>query len=212
MPRREEKKAASRQRILDSAREVFFRDGFMHANLDEVAEKASVAKGTLYRYFESKAELYVAVLALNGAIFLDKLRATVDPSLSAPDQVRRTARFYFRHYVDNRDYFQIFWAIENQAVIGELPPGVVDEVSRLWERCVRVVAESIERGVKEGSFSPCDDWEVANLLWTMVNGLIQSETSSTRRQLRRAPLEKAFDDAIEMLLRGMSARASDSAA
>ena len=31
MPRREEKKAASRQRILDSAREVFFRDGFMQA-------------------------------------------------------------------------------------------------------------------------------------------------------------------------------------
>jgi AcrR family transcriptional regulator len=44
---REERKAQSRRRILDSAREVFFRDGFMAANLDEVAEKAGVAKGTL---------------------------------------------------------------------------------------------------------------------------------------------------------------------
>jgi AcrR family transcriptional regulator len=205
MPRREEKKAASRQRILDSAREVFFRDGFMQANLDEVAEKAGVAKGTLYRYFESKAELYVAVLALNGAIFLEKMRATVGPGLSAPEQLRETSRFYFRHYVDNQDYFQIFWAIENQGVIGELPPGVVGEVSSLWEQCVGVVAQTIERGVKEGDFAECDSWEMANLLWTLVNGLIQSETSSTRRQLRRAPLEKAFDDAIEMVLRGMAA-------
>ena len=205
MPRREEKKAESRRRILDSAREVFFRDGFMQANLDEVAEKAGVAKGTLYRYFESKAELYVAVLALNGAIFLEKMRATVGPPLSAADQLRETSRFYFRHYVDNRDYFQIFWAIENQAVIGELPPGVVDEVSSLWEQCVGVVAEIIERGVGEGSFAACDSWEMANLLWTLVNGLIQSETSSTRRQLRRAPLEKAFDDAIEIVLKGMAA-------
>ena len=63
---RAEKRAQQRQRILDSARAVFFRDGFMAANLDEVAERAGVAKGTLYRYFENKAELYVAVLTGNG--------------------------------------------------------------------------------------------------------------------------------------------------
>jgi AcrR family transcriptional regulator len=204
MPRREEKKAESRKRILEAAREVFFRDGFMQANLDEVAEKAGVAKGTLYRYFDSKAELYVAVLALNGAIFLEKMRATVDPALSAPDQLRKTSSFYFRHYVSNQDYFQIFWAIENQSVIGELPPEVLGEVAGLWEQCVQVVAETIERGVKEGSFAGCDSWEVANLLWTLVNGLIQTETSNTRRKLRRAPLEKAFVDALEIMLRGMA--------
>ena len=95
MPRREEKKAESRRRILEAARDVFFRDGFMPANLDEVAEKAGVAKGTLYRYFESKAELYVAVLAHNGAIFEQKMRDTLEGSLDAPEQLRRTARFYF---------------------------------------------------------------------------------------------------------------------
>ena len=67
--RREAKKAQSRVRILDAAREIFFRDGFMEANLDDVARGAGVAKGTLYRYFENKAELYVAVLAMNGEFF-----------------------------------------------------------------------------------------------------------------------------------------------
>lgn len=69
---RAERKAQSRRRILESARDVFFRDGFMAANLDEVAERAGVAKGTLYRYFESKADLYVAVLADNGNKFTGK--------------------------------------------------------------------------------------------------------------------------------------------
>ena len=104
---------------------IFTTTGFMAANLDEIADRAGVAKGTLYRYVESKAELYVAVLAHNGAIFEQKMRETLDPALPAPDQIRRTARFYFDHYVGNRDYFQIFWAIENQAVIGGLPQGVV---------------------------------------------------------------------------------------
>jgi AcrR family transcriptional regulator len=203
MPRREEKKAESRRRILESARDVFFRDGFMQANLDEVAEKAGVAKGTLYRYFESKAELYVAVLAHNAALFEDKMRETLDASLAAPAQVRRTARFYFDHYVGNRDYFQIFWAIENQPVIGELPQSVVDEVSRLWERCLSILAGTIERGVQEGAFRACDSWEVANLLWTVGNGLIQSDRSATRRMLRRAELDTAFEDAVELILRGL---------
>ena len=148
----------------------------------------------------------MAVLAHNGAIFQRKLLATVDPALASPDQLRRTARFYFDHYVGNREYFQIFWAIENEAVIGELPDGVVAEVARLWESCVDAVAGIVARGITSGDFVDCDPWEVANVLWTLANGLIQTETSATRRRLRRRSLDRAFTDAIEIVLRGIAAR------
>ena len=82
-PRRAQKRAQQRRRILDSARAVFFRDGFVEANLDEVAHGAGVAKGTLYRYFDSKAELYVAVLAHNGEIFKQRMRETVSGGADA---------------------------------------------------------------------------------------------------------------------------------
>lgn len=203
-PRRAEKKAISRRRILEAAREAFFRDGFMAANLDEVAHQAGVAKGTLYRYFESKAELYVAVLAHNGAIFEERMRETISPDLSPIDQIRTTGRFYFDHWMRNRDYFQIFWAIENQSVIGELPAGVLDQVTRLWEQCLQILADVVEKGVESGDLVDCDPWEVANILWTLANGMIQTETSATRRRLRREELDRAFADAIEIVLRGLS--------
>ena len=203
--RREERKQFSRRKILDAAREVFFRDGFMAANLDEVAQKAGVAKGTLYRYFDSKAELYVAVLAHNGEIFKQRMRETVSGDSPAADRIRHASKFYFDHWIRNRDYFQIFWAIENQAVIGELPLGVLGEVSTLWEECIEIVAGIVSQGVDRGEFRDCDPWEVANILWTVANGLIQTEKSATRRSLRRVGLEKAFDDAIELFLRGLTA-------
>jgi AcrR family transcriptional regulator len=203
--RREEKKQFSRQKILDAAREVFFRDGFMAANLDEVAQKASVAKGTLYRYFDSKAELYVAVLADNGEIFKQRLRETVDSGEGAAERVRKLAKFYYSHWIRNHDYFQIFWAIENQAVIGELPPGVLDEVSKLWEECIEIVADIVAEGIERGEFAKCDPWEMANILWTVANGLIQTDMSATRRSLRRVRLETVFEDAIELFLRGLAA-------
>ena len=203
--RREERKQFSRRKILDAAREVFFRDGFMAANLDEVAQKAGVAKGTLYRYFDSKAELYVAVLAHNGGIFKLRMRETVSGNEAAADRIRSASKFYFDHWIRNRDYFQIFWAIENQAVIGELPLGVLGEVSTLWEECIEIIADIVSQGVERGEFRDCDPWEVANILWTVANGLIQTEKSATRRSLRRVGLEKAFDDAIELFLRGLTA-------
>jgi AcrR family transcriptional regulator len=203
--RREQKKAESRRRILEAARVVFFRDGFMPANLDEVADLAGVAKGTLYRYFDSKAELYVAVLAHDGALFERKLRETLVPQLAAPEQIRRTGRFYLDHWTRNRDYFRIFWAIENQEVIGELPPGVIEEITKLWAQCLQLLADIVLRGVETGCFVACDPWQVAHLLWTLANGLIQTEGSPARRGLRRGELVRDFDQAIEIVLRGLAA-------
>ncbi|MDH3212445.1 MAG: TetR/AcrR family transcriptional regulator [Myxococcales bacterium] len=203
-PRRLEKKARSQRRILEAAKEVFFRDGFMGANLDEVAEKAGVAKGTLYRYFDSKAELYVAILSHNGEIFEDKLRNALSPDLPPMERLRRASHFYFRHYVENPDYFQIFWAIENQSVIGELPESMVEQVTELWERNLRLLARIIEEGARDGAFLAYDPWETANILWTLANGIIQTERSAPRRRVRRRPLDRVFDDAIDLVLRGLA--------
>jgi AcrR family transcriptional regulator len=52
----------ARQRILDSAYELFSRRGVRATGIDEVIKNASVAKATLYRHFSSKDELVLAFL------------------------------------------------------------------------------------------------------------------------------------------------------
>jgi len=202
---RAEKKAESRRKILNAARDVFFRDGFMAANLDEVAEKAGVAKGTLYRYFQSKADLYVVVLADNGEAFTERMRELAsNDDLRAIEQLRGMSRFYFEYWLRHPEYFQIFWAIDNEAVIGDLPDVVVNAVSELWEQSLDVLQGVLDRAVAAGDLVPCDTWEIANILWTTANALIQSESTGARRRLRRQPLEKVFHDAIELILLGLS--------
>jgi len=90
-------------------------------------------------------------------------------------------------------------------VIGELPDGVVDEVTRLWSQCIELVAGIVQRGIDQGLFRPCDPWEVADILWTLANGLIQSETSPAHRRLRRRALNLTFTDAVDLVLAGLSA-------
>ena len=54
---------AARDRILDSAYELFARRGIRGVGIEEVIERAAVAKATLYRHFRSKDDLALAFLA-----------------------------------------------------------------------------------------------------------------------------------------------------
>lgn len=63
MTRKERERRFKRQEIVHAAREVFALRGFNAATLDEIAERAEFAKGTLYSYFQSKDELFENVLA-----------------------------------------------------------------------------------------------------------------------------------------------------
>jgi AcrR family transcriptional regulator len=54
--------SAKRRQILDGARAVFMSQGFDAASMGEIARAAGVSKGTLYVYFESKEELFEAIV------------------------------------------------------------------------------------------------------------------------------------------------------
>lgn len=53
---------AKRRQILDGARTVFLSDGFDGASMNDIARVAGVSKGTLYVYFESKEQLFEALI------------------------------------------------------------------------------------------------------------------------------------------------------
>lgn len=52
----------TRQRLLDSAQEIFARHGFVGASVDEIAEHAGYSKGAVYSNFKSKEALFLELL------------------------------------------------------------------------------------------------------------------------------------------------------
>jgi AcrR family transcriptional regulator len=53
---------AKRRQIMDGARQVFLSAGFDGASMNDIARAAGVSKGTLYAYFDSKDELFEAII------------------------------------------------------------------------------------------------------------------------------------------------------
>jgi AcrR family transcriptional regulator len=59
---RQDRKSQTRERLLDAAAEVFARRGFEAATIDEVAAAAGYTKGAVYSNFESKTDLFLALI------------------------------------------------------------------------------------------------------------------------------------------------------
>jgi hypothetical protein len=64
-PKRERRKEARPGELLDAALDLFVEKGFSAARVDEVAARAGVSKGTLFLYFQSKEDLFKAVVREN---------------------------------------------------------------------------------------------------------------------------------------------------
>jgi AcrR family transcriptional regulator len=59
---RVDRKALTRERLIESGHAVFIRRGFHAATLEEIAMEAGVTKGAVYSNFEGKADLFIAVV------------------------------------------------------------------------------------------------------------------------------------------------------
>lgn len=64
---------AKRRQILDGARAVFLEKGFDAASMGEIARAAGVSKGTLYVYFESKEDLFGALVKRQCGLTAERL-------------------------------------------------------------------------------------------------------------------------------------------
>jgi AcrR family transcriptional regulator len=106
-PVREAITEARRSQILEAAVQVFAEKGFHQAKIKDVAKAAGVADGTIYNYFNNKADLLVAMVAQFGELlqFSNQVKQFVGDF--TPEQIMGTIlRNRFTLLERNRAQFQ----------------------------------------------------------------------------------------------------------
>jgi len=97
-----------RREILEAATQVFARVGFAATDVQEIAAVAGVGKGTVYRYFPSKEELFIATVDLG----MQCLTSTVD--LAAADvtepleRIRAAIAAYLAYFDQHPEMIELF--------------------------------------------------------------------------------------------------------
>jgi AcrR family transcriptional regulator len=165
---REEKKARTRAQLIDAAAAVFARHGYVAASLDEVAEEAGLTKGAVYSNFDSKEDLFQAVIddRLNEPMF--QVADIVDTAATFEQQAMEGARRYGEVIEEQRDLFLL--ALEYDIYCARHPDfgsGAASGRDRL-SHVADLIAEHAE---KNGIRLPLSPDEMATVITALSQGM-----------------------------------------
>ncbi|NSL90746.1 TetR/AcrR family transcriptional regulator [Chitinophaga sp. Mgbs1] len=93
-----------RQRLLDTATELFFRQGYHATGINQVIQEAGVARASLYQHFSSKEALLEAFLEHRHEAWFKGLRAFTDKVSKPKDKV--LAAFDFLVHMNEQEHFR----------------------------------------------------------------------------------------------------------
>jgi AcrR family transcriptional regulator len=190
----------SRQRILQAAESVFSEKGYHQATVDEVAERAGVAKGTVFYNFESKAVLFETILR-DG---MNYLATTVQGKLAGNEppleQIASIIELHVATLLENPGFLAIFSR--------ELSHGLEDHVRATVRRerdgYVSFVAGLLEEGKRYGIVRGLDSMMLASTFFDMALSVC-SYALDRRGTVRTADIAGFLKT---LILEGISARPS----
>ena len=103
LSRRERRKQATREALLTAAQEVIAVKGVYLAVIEEITERADVAKGSFYQYFRDRDDLLHVILSHR----LEELRAIVETATlprGGADRLRVLLRHHLEYFLHHEDF------------------------------------------------------------------------------------------------------------
>jgi AcrR family transcriptional regulator len=106
--RKQLEKHARRQLILESAAEIFHQKDFARATMEDIAERAQIAVGTIYLYFKSKADIYFSLTKPALEKLSNRLMRIADDIDSETDvKIKKIMYMLDDFYIRNRDAYYL---------------------------------------------------------------------------------------------------------
>ena len=183
---------ARREQILDVAVQVFARQGYHGTSMNEVAEAAGVTKPVLYQHFDSKQDLYLALIDEVGRRRITTIAKATAGATSGKTMTEVGFQAYFRWVADDHDAFLLLFATQAnrdaaataaiKAITSEaasaIAPLIAVEIDHEKQRTLAHGLVGLAEGVSRRLVERGDDFDpdelgrlVANLAWAGLRAL-----------------------------------------
>jgi AcrR family transcriptional regulator len=175
-----------RQRILAAARGLLEDRDYDRIQMRDVADRAEVALGTLYRYFPSKEQLFAHALLDWSESFETAMRRTGAEPASDAERMERALRRTMRAFERNPNYFRLIGVLE--VVDDEEAAAAFRAYRRRFES---VMVDSID------DLDPADARVVTAMLSTYMGGLLRAWS---RGELPLRAVHESIERAVRLVL------------
>jgi AcrR family transcriptional regulator len=106
--RRKREEKARLATILVAAENIFSEHGYYQARMDDIAEAAELAKGTLYYYFKSKDEIFLHLLERESKRVHEEIQKRISEESSFLEALEEAMEFYLEYFEENHGFMKMF--------------------------------------------------------------------------------------------------------
>jgi len=199
--KRERRKEARPQELLDAALTLFVDKGYAATKVDEVAAMAGVSKGTLFLYFDTKEELFKAVIRANLSEHFPAWNKEFEEFEGSTAEMVVYAMQSWWERIGNTKASGITKLVTSEASnFPEVVQFYEDEVMRPGHALFKAI---LQRGISRSEFHPMDtDTAVFSLVSTIL--FLTMWKHSLANCMRHTPFhpEQFLRDHVATLIRG----------
>ena len=100
-----------KEKILEAAREIFFKKSFYEATMDDIAQLSGIKKPTIYYYFPSKIDLASQLMEVNVKKIFEKINKIISTTNNVKQRIKIIVEFYINLLEENSKIFIIMQRI-----------------------------------------------------------------------------------------------------
>lgn len=192
--RREREQKMRREMILDAAHRLFKEKGYEASTVDEIAALAELGKGTIYSYFKSKDEIYLAILEKGLESLQEQMELATHNPESAVTALYQLFAIFIQYHHERSELAESFYMQVDPQISNRLR-ALVKGLKNKAVQWTELVSRVLTLGVERGELAPCEVDKTAKVIVGVVLGMIlQLEMGQITNDLRdyRAPLFKVI--------------------
>ncbi|MEW6078374.1 MAG: TetR/AcrR family transcriptional regulator [Thermodesulfobacteriota bacterium] len=199
LSRREREKLRQRQEILTAALGLFSEKGFHNVSIQEIAETAEFAIGTLYKFFQNKEDLYRALVMEQCERFEAAFLAAIEGPGDEIEKLRNFVRARGDMCRSNLPFVRLFIA-ESKGASFNLKAGLDAELRRRIDLFMEKLAQVFARGIESGRFQKiADPYALAVALDSAIDAFLLLWVESPER----FPYPEDPDAILDIFLKGL---------
>ena len=192
-------KEKKRIQILQAAMEVFARQGFVNTKIEDITRAASIGKGTIYEYFQSKQEIfseaYHFMFSGMEESITEHLNSTDNPEQKLVLLITSMTDFILEHRYEFAEIIMDFWA---EGVRRKDPEMLkIIDLNHLYQVYRDLISQILKDGIQKGTFKECDTHSLASVLIGALDGLMLQwmidKGSIDLRKLTQALIQSLFE-------------------
>lgn len=172
--RKEREKEQKKAMILEVAEQILLEKGLDQLNMDEVAERAEVSKGSLYLYFNNKTDLVLGICHKASNLMNEWTSKVLTEKKSGLEMVYQLGKNYLKFAIEHPEYYRVMRFLESYKHSDQAKNSMYLDLCRQnRQQGFRVMVRAIQIGMQDGSIHTMYNAEqLALLLISTSHGVV----------------------------------------